>query len=293
MTRDPASDKSKALAAKGVEVVAGDLNDPKSLIKAFEGAHAAYGVTDFFAELSTLGANGAMDLEIQQGKNLANAAAATPTLEHYVWSSLPYIKNTTKGTASCPHFDGKAQVDEYIMSHLPDLAKKTTFFWPGYYATNLASTTSLVRQELGKYAWVLPCSPNASAPMAGLTTINVGVFVSAILAKPEITLPSKYVLGSVETLTMKRTLELLEEATGVEMVFVQKDTEDFVAWFPAGPVFGKELALNMNFFELGPGVWSKSGVKVLTKEDLGIKDSQLVSTKQAFEMIDWSPVIKA
>ncbi|KAK0457216.1 putative hscarg dehydrogenase [Desarmillaria tabescens] len=293
VTRNPDSDKAKALAANGAQVVAADLDDYKSLVKAFQGASVAFGVTDFWTLLPIVGLDGAFEGEIQQGKNLANAAAATPTLEHYVWSSLPSATTTTQGKVFVPHVDSKARVDEYIHSTLPDLAKKTTFFWAGFYATNLGSFVPPVKQESGKYAWVLPCTPKATGPMMGLTDANVGVFVSAILAKPEITLPAKIVLGSVEVLTMGKVLELWGEVNGVETVFVQKDPEEYAASFFAGPVFGKELVLNIEFFEQGLEGWSKSGEKILTKEDLGIQDAELVSTKQAFERMDWSNVVKA
>ncbi|SJL16038.1 related to nitrogen metabolic regulation protein nmr [Armillaria ostoyae] len=279
VTRNPDSDKAKALAARGAQVVAADINDYKSLVKALEGAHAAFAVTDFWAMLGALGPDGAFDGEVKQGKNLANAAAATPTLEHYVWSTLPMTKNTTGGAVTVPHFDSKAYVDEYIISSLPDLAKKTTFFWAGYYATNLGSSTSLTK-ESGKYLWILPCSPSAATPMVGLTTANVGVFVAGILAKPEITLPS-------------RTLQIWGEVTGGQTVFVQKDLDDFVASFPGGPVFGKEVGLNMQFCDSGLKGWSKGDEKILTREDLGIETAQLVSTKQAFEMMDWSSILNA
>ena len=36
LTRNPSSEKAKALAAKGVEVVQADINDYASLVKAFE-----------------------------------------------------------------------------------------------------------------------------------------------------------------------------------------------------------------------------------------------------------------
>lgn len=150
-----------------------------------------------------------------------------------------------------------------------------------------------VKQKSGKYAWVLPCTPSAAAPMMGLTDVNVGVFVSAILAKPEITLPSKFVLGSVETLTMGKVLELWGEVNGVETVFVRKDLEDYAASFPAGPVFGQELGLNMKFFEFGMDGWAKRGEEILTKEGLGIEDAALVNTKQTFERMDWSSIVKA
>ncbi|KAK0203280.1 putative hscarg dehydrogenase [Desarmillaria ectypa] len=293
VTRNPDSDKAKALAAKGAQVVAADLNDYESLLKAFQGAYAAFGVTDFWALLPTAGPDGAFEGEIQQGKNLAKAAAATSTLKHYVWSTLPSSITTSKGALSVPHCDSKARVDDYIFSSLPDLAKKTTFFWAGFYATNLGSFLPPVKQESGKYAWVLPCKPSASGPMMGQTDANVGVFVSAILAKPEITLPSKIVLGSVEVLTMGKILELWGEVNGVKTVFVEKDAEEYAASFFAGPVFGKELALNMKFFEFGLEGWAKSGEKIFTKEDLGIDDAELISTKQAFERIDWNSIVKA
>jgi uncharacterized protein YbjT (DUF2867 family) len=52
ITRDPDSDKAKALARLGAEVVAGDVDDEESLKKAFAGAHGAYCVTFFWAHLS-------------------------------------------------------------------------------------------------------------------------------------------------------------------------------------------------------------------------------------------------
>ncbi|KAK0216645.1 putative hscarg dehydrogenase [Armillaria nabsnona] len=292
VTRNPDSDKAKALSARGAQVVAADLNDYPSLVKAFQGASAAFGVTDFWTLLPTIGTDGAFKGEIQQGKNLAKAAAATPTLAHYVWSSLPSATVTSNGAVSVPHIDSKPHIDEYIFS-LPELAKKTTFFWAGFYATNLGSFMPPVKQESGKYAWVLPCTPSAAAPMMGLTDANVGVFVSAILAKPEITLPSKFVLGSVETLTMGKVLDLWGEVNGVETVFVQNDLEDYVASFPAGPVFGQELGLNMKFFEFGMDGWAKRGEEILTKEGLGIEDAALVNTKQTFERMNWSSIVKA
>lgn len=41
VTRNNGSEKAKALAARGVEVVAADQNDLSSLIKAFEVSHTA------------------------------------------------------------------------------------------------------------------------------------------------------------------------------------------------------------------------------------------------------------
>src|SRR5215510_8852925 len=52
ITRDPNKDKAKTLAAKGAEVVKADLDDVESLKKAFAGAYAVYGVTNFWEHFS-------------------------------------------------------------------------------------------------------------------------------------------------------------------------------------------------------------------------------------------------
>jgi hypothetical protein len=49
LTRDTSSTKAKALASKGVELVAADLDDVPSLVKAFKDADVIFGVTDFWA----------------------------------------------------------------------------------------------------------------------------------------------------------------------------------------------------------------------------------------------------
>ena len=52
LTRDVNSDKAKALAQQGAEVVATDVDDPESLKKAFAGAYGAFCVTFYWAHFS-------------------------------------------------------------------------------------------------------------------------------------------------------------------------------------------------------------------------------------------------
>lgn len=154
ITRNPSSDKAKALTAQGVEVVSAELDNIESLKKAFavrfplplstppiltliQGATAIYALTNFWEYIFTGGFNVASEKDYSQGLNLAHAAAATPTLEHYIWATLPSAKVQTGGKFLVPHVDKKAEVDEYIKNSLPALAKKTTFLWHGFYASNL------------------------------------------------------------------------------------------------------------------------------------------------------------
>jgi uncharacterized protein YbjT (DUF2867 family) len=48
ITRNPNAEKAQALRAAGVEVVAGDIDKPETLGKAFAGAYAAFCVTNFW-----------------------------------------------------------------------------------------------------------------------------------------------------------------------------------------------------------------------------------------------------
>jgi hypothetical protein len=69
---------------------------------------------------------------------LAKAAAKIPTLEHYIWSTLPSASDLTGGKCPVPHLDYKAKVDQLIREELPDLAAKTTFLWFAFYPANMA-----------------------------------------------------------------------------------------------------------------------------------------------------------
>lgn len=70
--------------------------------------------------------------------NLARAAAKTPTLEHYLWSTQPSAKRRFAGKHEAPHMDYKANVDARIKAELPELASKTTYLYFGYYPQNMA-----------------------------------------------------------------------------------------------------------------------------------------------------------
>lgn len=48
LTRDPTSEKARALAARGCEVVAANVDEPATLVNAFTGCQAAFLVTQFW-----------------------------------------------------------------------------------------------------------------------------------------------------------------------------------------------------------------------------------------------------
>lgn len=156
LTRSPTSDAAKKLAEEGIEVVQADFNDERSLRGAFEvsacilhekyqvtywlqGDHAVFAVTNWWEHLfQGKTQNEAGEIEEEQGMKLARAAAATPSLEHYIWSTTPSAKRRFKGELLTPHMDYKANVDARIKSELPELALMTTYLYFGYYPQNMA-----------------------------------------------------------------------------------------------------------------------------------------------------------
>jgi uncharacterized protein YbjT (DUF2867 family) len=132
ITRDPQSDKARALAEAGAEVVAADLADVDSVRQAFEGAHGAYCVTFFWNHMSP-------DREREEARALATAARDA-RLQHVVWSTLEDTREwvplsdprmpTLQGRYKVPHFDVKGEADEFFRdSGVPTTFLLTSFYW--------------------------------------------------------------------------------------------------------------------------------------------------------------------
>jgi len=135
ITRKKDSDKARALAKMGAEVVEADLDDAQSLKKAFAGTYGAYCVTNFWEHFSA-------DKEQVQARNMAEAAKAAG-LKHVVWSTLEDVRRwvplpdnrmpTLGGKWKVPHFDGKGSSD-HVWKDLgvPTTLLLTSFYWENF-----------------------------------------------------------------------------------------------------------------------------------------------------------------
>jgi uncharacterized protein YbjT (DUF2867 family) len=133
ITRDPNSDKARDLARLGAEVVAGDVDDAKSLEKAFAGAYGAFCVTFFWAHFSP-------EKEKAQAAAMAGAAKAAG-VKHVIWStledsrlSIPLSDDrmpTLMGQYKVPHFDAKAEADA-AFAGVPTTYLLTSFYWENF-----------------------------------------------------------------------------------------------------------------------------------------------------------------
>ena len=135
ITRKKDSDKARALAKAGAEVVEADLDDAASLKRAFAGAYGAFCLTNFWEHFSA-------DKEQAQARNMAEAARAAG-LKHVIWSTLEDVRRfvpleddrmpTLHGKWKVPHFDGKGSVD-HVWKDLgvPTTLLLTSFYWDNF-----------------------------------------------------------------------------------------------------------------------------------------------------------------
>src|SRR3990172_6698702 len=132
LTRDVNSDKAKALAKLGAEVVAADVDDLESLKRAFKGAYGVYCVTFFWAHFSP-------EKEVAEANAMAKAAKHAG-IEHVIWSTLEDTRKwvplsdsrmpTLMGKYKVPHYDAKGEANQvFIEIGLPTTFLLTSFYW--------------------------------------------------------------------------------------------------------------------------------------------------------------------
>ena len=135
LTRDPSSDKAKALAKLGAGVVAADVDDVETLKRAFQGAYGVYAVTFFWNHFSP-------DRELANAAAMADAAKHAG-VQHVIWSSLedsrrwvPLSDNrmpTLMGKYKIPHFDAKGEADHIFTGlAVPTTILLTSFYWDNF-----------------------------------------------------------------------------------------------------------------------------------------------------------------
>jgi uncharacterized protein YbjT (DUF2867 family) len=132
VTRDPGSDKAKALAAMGAEIVTADLGHPEKVEKAMEGAYGAFCVTFFWAHFSP-------EQEAAEAKCMADAAKKAG-LKHVIWSTLEDTRihvplhddrmPTLQEKYKVPHFDSKGESNRFFTeAGVPTTFLLTSFYW--------------------------------------------------------------------------------------------------------------------------------------------------------------------
>ena len=170
LTRHPDADKALALAVRGAEIVAADLDDEASLQRALHGAHGAFFVTNFWEHFSP-------EREKAQARNMARAAAAAG-VKHAIWSTLEDTREfvpldddrmpTLMQHYKVPHFDAKGESDAYFtQAGVPTTFLRTSFYWDNLIHFGMAPTPGAD----GVLEFVLPMG---DAKLPGIAAEDIG-----------------------------------------------------------------------------------------------------------------------
>lgn len=238
LTRNPSSPAAADLAARGAEVVAADLDDETSLRTALEGAYGAYFVTAFW-EYNDVAR------EQAQARAMARAAAAAG-LRHVIWSTLPDTRDhiplsddrvpTLHGAYKVPHFDSKAEADEFFReAGVPTTNLSTTFYFEAF--------LDFFRPTRGEDGALTLTIPMGSAPLPGIAAEDIGRVAYGIFRQGP-SLAGETINASGENLTGEQYAARFSKELGEEVTY-RPMTLDALRALPAPGV--DDLA-NMFFY---------------------------------------------
>ncbi|EHK49316.1 hypothetical protein TRIATDRAFT_190528 [Trichoderma atroviride IMI 206040] len=284
ITRNADSSAARALKARGVEVVQADLNDEATLRVAFEGSHVIFGTTDFVPGFVQYGSERGRDIEAEQGRNVARAAQATPTLEHLIWSTLPSTSKISNGKYACPNFEGKEAANDFIRT-LPDLLAKTTFVLVGWYDLNFnyPCYKPVWVEAANRYVVIGDYDPDATLVYIGDVEKNLGPFVKAIAEQPEKTKNGAIVFAYTDTIGFEELLKRWAKAKGKEAAYVSTSYEIMGVLYPE---WTKLADMTRWMGDYKDTYWSYKEGEFLSYKDLGIAISDFVSMDESLKYLE-------
>ncbi len=245
LSRDPNSDKAKAFAKLGAEVVAADVDDPESLKRAFAGAYGAYCVTFYWAHFSP-------EKEIANARAMAEAAKFAG-LHHTIWSTLedtrrwvPISDNrmpTLMGNYKVPHFDAKGEADNIFRElQVPTTFLLTSFYWDNFIYFGMGPK----KGPDGKLAITLPIGDKK---LPGIAAEDIGRCAYGIFKKGDEFI-GKTVGIAGEQLTGAQMAAAFTKVLGKEVVYNSVPPEIFRSFgFPGAEDLGNMFQFKRDFEE--------------------------------------------
>ncbi|OJJ50135.1 hypothetical protein ASPZODRAFT_149535 [Penicilliopsis zonata CBS 506.65] len=318
LTRDPSSPAARELTARGVEMVYADLNQTETLISAFQGASVIFSVTNYWEpffrpdERATAAEKGiscrrhAYDVEVQQGKNIADAAAA-------VCDGLAengFLVSTLSNGTLCSlgvmdelyHFDGKADVfPSYVLDRYPALARKMSCVQTGFFTSSYRLLPELyfkgvilsvlylclsanTMQTANGVEMTFPTAPDAAVPHLAVQK-DMGNFIYAVAQMP----PGKSYMAAGTTCSWAEYIRRWSRTTGIPASYRQISLEETIERV-ADKEFAREVG-DMFLYSTDPGY--DGGMDLLTSEDIeraGVS-CPMTTLDEFIESEDWSSVM--
>ncbi|MFI5676417.1 NmrA/HSCARG family protein [Streptomyces cellulosae] len=163
LVRDDRTPAAAALAAAGVELVRGDLDDRAALDVAVRGAYGVYSVQS------------ANDNEITQGRNVADAATAAG-VQHLVYSSVGGVDSQNRFYVE----QGWGPIDKWqIEEHIRDLGVPTTILRPAGFMEDFTSPARFFQNGSLNVPW------HDDLVMQLIAIDDIGVFAALAFAEPD------------------------------------------------------------------------------------------------------------
>ncbi|CAN7423223.1 NmrA/HSCARG family protein [Mesorhizobium sp. LjNodule214] len=216
LTRRPDSDAARQLASVGADVVAGDLADTASVVR------AASDVDTMFLMGNSYEAG--MAEETRQGILAADAAKAAG-IGHLIYSSVADADKKT----GIPHFESKYLVEQ----HIQQLGIPYTISAPVAFMENVVAPWSLGALSQGTHAFAMP--PKRVLQL--VTLLDIGAFVAALVERREQVLGRRFDFAGDE-LSGEDQARILSHAMGrpisyqeIPLAAARQQSEDAASMF--------------------------------------------------------------
>jgi uncharacterized protein YbjT (DUF2867 family) len=238
LTRNP--DKHGGLAD---EVVNADLSRPDTLKTAFEGAHGAFLVTNFWEKGTD---------ELKQA-TAAIRAAKDAGVKHFVWSTLPNVEAISGGKFHVPHFTGKARIDRIVKETGFELH---SFVIAPMYYQGLVGPHVLQKQADGSLGWALPLDPEVRCLHMGDIS-ELGNIVAGAFAHPDDAGHGEYLPLVGDFMSFNEIVDTLN-GQGHTFSFKRVPKDVFATLFPGAA----ELADSFSYFQAHTYLGSDSSDRI-------------------------------
>jgi uncharacterized protein YbjT (DUF2867 family) len=228
-TRKPDSPAAQALREAGAEVVEGNLDDRSSIEAALAGCYGAFGVTNSWEHFAK---------EAEEGRNLVDAVAATH-IEHFVFSTLVSIEKLTGGALRSPHFDIKAELEDYTRSlGIPSTFVHVPFYFENFFAFFAPRPVGDGTLQFG--------FPQGDTPLAAMSVEDLGLLVAPMFEQPESYI-GKVVEPAADEITAAKYAEIMSRHLGADIRYAYVPREVFAKLgFPGA----EDLADMFEFYRL-------------------------------------------
>jgi uncharacterized protein YbjT (DUF2867 family) len=192
LTRKPDSEAGRRLAAAGAEVVAGDLGDAASVLKAASDVDTMFLMGNSW-EVGT-------EEETRQGIIAADAAKAAG-IGHLIYSSVADADKKT----GIPHFESKYLVEK----HVAGLGIPYTISAPVAFMENFVAPWSIGALSQGTHAFAMP--PKRDLQLVAVA--DIGAFVVALAERREQVFGKRFDFAGDE-LSGEEQAKILSQAIG-------------------------------------------------------------------------------